>query len=733
MSSPANRVLYETVSDMDLDGNYRETQLVLEDGQVYGRSDDRIYVRLPLDQIQSVHCTEFVGNGILQARLRDGRQVRLIRYSKTLSETFEEAAKRINLALGLDPVQTEEQRPDTKSGPPREVKLSYRCPNCGLPLKHPGDVCPKCVDVKSTLLRLAKFLKPYRAQCALGLFLAIAFVGMQLSPPVFLRYLIDGPLDRSNSLILHERYVLLGLLVGCLAVVFIARAFTAWGRNYLMGWLGSRLIYDVRNRLYRALQRLSLSFYDHEHTGRIMSRVTSDTMALQQFVVGGMQNLIINVLTLVGIGAIMIATNWKLALLTLLPMPLVILGTTLFARRVRHIYRRLRRKVATLHKVLGDTISGVQVVKAFAQEQREIRNFASKNREHLDARMDVIRLWSRFGPMMGFFTSLGMIVIYFFGGHLIIAGQGLTKGEFVMFGVYMAMFYGPVQMLAELTDVFQQAAVSAERIFGILDQPSEVADAANAKPLGEVKGHVVFDTVHFSYEPTEEVLRHINLDVRPGEMIGLVGPTGAGKSTIVNLLARFYDTTKGRILLDGRDLREVPMRELRQNIGMVLQDTFLFSGSIRENIVYGRPGATDEEVVHAAKAARAHDFIMELPDAYDTHVGERGATLSGGERQRISIARAILKDPPILILDEATSSVDTATEFAIQEAMDRLMKGRTTFAIAHRLSTLRNADRLVVIEDGRISEMGTHFELLSRGGTYATLCQIQADLVKVDG
>ncbi len=856
---------YRVVSDMNLDGRYEKSTLEMTYSELLSRSDGKLQVRLLLDEVEFVLSSEYVGNGVLEAQLNDGRRMALIRYSKTLSERFEEAEHEINKRLGRELSEDEKAQQHADGRAPKEVKLTYRCPNCGYPLDHQGDVCPKCVNVRARMWRILKYLVPYWKQAAVGLLLAFALTALGLAPANILRLLIDGPLDvptilpqqdtsglraadqaelfaskkayrlaRENDVnpsvidgsgkyrlitkndikkyLSHRdrfataaaqelayrqlvsykviegtgprgciterdvekyaaevkelpaapaarqlafhlgvdlraveprdadaqitkddvveaskagRHRTVGVLVLALLGVFIVRSVLSFARRYLMGSLGAKVVHDIRSQLYRALQRLSLSFYEREHTGRIMSRVTSDTAELNSFVVSGLPNVIIYILTIIGIGTVMMVFHWKLALLTLLATPLMVVSTIVFARRMRVTYRRVKHKNASLFNVLSESISGVHVVRAFGQEAREVLAFEGKSAEFRQAVMGSVKLQSIFNPMMLLLTSLGMFVIYSYGGHLVVREE-LKLGVLVMFNAYMIQFYSPVIALAELTGMFQSAAVSAERVFGILDTPSQVADATNAKPLEKTSGSVALENVSFAYEKGETILKNINLDVKPGEIIGLVGQTGSGKSTLVKLVARFYDPTKGRMLLDGRDLREVRLTDLRRHIGMVLQDTFLFTGTLRDNIAYGRPEATDEEVILAARAANAHDFIMDMPDAYDTYTGERGVGLSGGERQRIAIARAILKDPAILILDEATSSVDTATEAMIQGALDHLMKGRTTIAIAHRLSTLKNANRLVVLDKGEIIEMGTHEELLAReGGIYRNLVEIQ--------
>ncbi len=856
------KVLFSVISDMTLDGDYEECILEITENEIRTVSESGVQAHIDINNVEFVICKDYVGNGQMEAQLTDERQIPLARYTKTLSERFQEAEKEINNILGgklTEEVREEKQAAES----PSEKQLSYRCPNCGYPLRHQGDVCPKCVNVKSVLLRLSHYLKPYWKEAVLGLFLALMLAAIQMAPGVLLQRLIDGPLrlpsvpspaemelladlplefkftspdllekaqqhdidpellhgsgdqgritesdiqlylddkDRfasqeaqelaySNRLraaqfqkpngkisveevnqyindlealtipedsklwALHlgvdlrslgedlgtdsigrsdvidairpQRINLVVILVFALLFSFIIRSVIIWGRTNIMGSLGAKLMHDIRAHLYRALQRLSLSFYDNEHSGRIMSRVNKDTDVLRRFVAEGFQQIVVHVLTILVLSIVMISFHWRLALLTLLPMPLIGLGTYIFSIKVKGIYRRIRRKAAQLLKTVHENVAGVYIVKSFAQEEREIGAFSADNRDHRDTTVESVRLLSIFRPAMIFLTGLGMLIIYSYGSYLVINGA-LSVGVLVMFNAFLAQFYAPVRQLSQLTDMFQRAAVSSERVFNIIDAPTDVDDSENAKSIENIKGHVEIENVDFSYEKGERILKNINIDVQPGEIIGLVGQTGSGKSTIVKLLARFYDPDKGRILLDGIDIKELKLKELRGNIGMVLQETFLFTGSLRENIAYGNPDAKLDEIIGAARAANAHDFIMDLPDAYDTRVGERGVGLSGGEKQRISIARAILKDPSILILDEATSAVDTATEAMIQEALDRLMKGRTTFAIAHRLSTLQNADRLVVLEEGEIAETGTHGELLGKEeGIYKKLVEIQ--------
>lgn len=497
-----------------------------------------------------------------------------------------------------------------------------------------------------------------------------------------------------------------------------------FARSYLMSVVGQRVIFDLRHSLYSHIQSLSMSFFDSRRTGDLMSRVTNDINSLQQLVTSGVMEIFTDALTFIVIMVILFYTDWQLTLLLLITFPLMIITTQVFGTRIRGAYRDVQEQMAHVNEHLQETITSIRLVQSFANEKYEVNRFNKWNRRSMEANINAVKLWSIFFPLIDIMNRLGHVVIIGFGARQVMLGH-LSIGTLVSFLAYLQLLHQPVRRFSRVMNTIQQAAASGERIFEIIDTQPEVVEKPGAIDLPTVKGHIHFDDVTFSYETDETVLKNVSLSVEPGQTVALVGPSGAGKTTITNLLTRFYDPDEGRVTVDGYDLRDVTFESLRGQMGIVSQEILLLHGSVRENIAYGKPGASDEEIEEAARIANAHEFISEFPKGYNTVIGERGMKLSGGQRQRLAIARAVLKDPRILILDEATSQLDSESEHLIQQALERLLKQRTSVVVAHRLSTIRNADMIVVLDGGHIVEKGAHDELLALNGQYAALHQRQ--------
>jgi ABC-type multidrug transport system fused ATPase/permease subunit len=582
------------------------------------------------------------------------------------------------------------------------------------------------------LKQLYLFLTPYWKTLLMSAAFLLGRAGMELVPPLIQKAIVDEVIG-ARSL---ER---LGLFVGLLVAAYAFEQIVNAGDTFVRHALGEKFILDLRVRLYAYLQRLSLSFFERTSTGELMSRVTNDVNALENFVTHGSALTAVDLLRLVGGAAILFVLDARLALLVLLPVPILAVALRYFNTRIRPVYRRVRARLGDLNAQLQDNLSGIRVIQAFVQEDRELERFATESENYYQARVEGIRYWATFFPAMRFVASLGTVIVLGVGAMMAVNGE-ISLGTLVAFLSYITSFYQPINRLTEIDRVFQEAIAAGERIFELLDETSDIQDAPDAADLPVVRGEVVFEDVHFRYGPAEharrdgerEVLHDVDFAMAPGEMVALVGPSGAGKTSIANLLCRFYDPIHGRVTVDDHDLRHVRLASLRRQIAVVLQDTFLFNSTIRENLLYGKPDASDDELTAAAEAAYAHEFITALPQGYDTEIGERGIKLSGGQKQRLALARAILADPRILILDEATSSVDAEAEYLIQQALESVLQGRTSLVIAHRLSTIRSADKIIALEEGRIREVGDHHELMRRGGLYSQLYQRQLELAAVD-
>jgi ABC-type multidrug transport system fused ATPase/permease subunit len=549
--------------------------------------------------------------------------------------------------------------------------------------------------------------------------LAAGSTALGLLPPLYQRRIVDDVAVPRNI------EPLLGLVLA-LAGIYAGTRLVNMAAMYVRHLLGARFIRDLRVNLYAHLQTLALDYFNRRQTGEIMSRVTNDVEVLEEFITHAVPFLIIALMQALGATAILMTMDAGLTLYALIPVPFIALGLRFFNARARPIYRQARERLGDINARLADNIGGIRVIQAFVQEAAENVRFARDSQALYEMRQKSILYFSVFFPTMGLLSSVGMVLITYFGASKVVTAE-LTLGTLLAFVAYLPNFYQPLSRLTEIDNTIQRALAAGARVIEILDTEPGIADPPNGLAVDRLSGDIRFEDVAFAYE-NETVLHDVNLAIAPGEIVALVGRSGAGKTSLANLLLRFWDPQEGRILVDGHDLRDLSLDSLRSQIGVVLQDTFLFDGSIRDNLHYGRPDATDEEMVEAAKAAFAHEFISRLPKRYETQIGERGVKLSGGEKQRLALARAILVDPRILILDEATSSVDAEAEFLIQQALDNVMRGRTSLVIAHRLSTIRNADKIVAVESGRIVEIGQHDELINRGGLYSQLYRRQAEL-----
>lgn len=708
--------------DLTLDGKFADSWLIVTPKRMllFGADGER---QVLLDETEALTVEPFVGSAYLYA-CTNGRRIPLARFTHSRRADMEKLVRAFQrfksgefAELKLDEEEPTIERQGFLYG------RKGRCQKCQQPLPPWTDVCPFCIQKTKVLRRMLTFLKPYWFAAIFGFVLLIVIQLTDLVQPLLMRYTVD-------EVLLKKDLAKLFWVVGAVLVLNFFGAALSGGRSYLMTWLGNKIVMDIRRKLYEHIQILSLRFFDQEQTGRLVSRVAHDTGNLQDFLTEGLQDILRDILILIFVGVAMFMMDWKLALATLVPVPILIFLAGWFSKRVRRLWHMVWRRFARIHAILADTIPGMRVVKAFGKERYETQRFGDALEGHFRADLRAARLWTIFFPSIGFTTSIGFLVVWGYGGYLVIQGD-LSLGSMMAFIGFLWRFYAPIQNLTRFTHRLQRAATAAERIFEIMDTQPEIQDAPDAIELSEAEGHIVFEDVSFSYDGINKALKEVTFEVQPGEMVGLVGPSGAGKSTLISLLLRFYDPQEGRILLDGVDLRKIKLTSLRKHVGVVLQETYLFNATIAENIAYGDPIADLADIVAASKIANAHEFVLKQPDAYDTYVGERGGRLAGGERQRLAIARVILKDPTVLIFDEATSNVDTETEAKIRDAIDNLVHGRTAITIAHRFSTLRHATKLIVLDKGELVEQGSPEELMEQDGLFARLCRTQAELSKV--
>ena len=731
--APQENVQEALVVDLSHDLRFSPSSLVLTDTRLLaldGTTSAPAAQSWPLRPDLQLRMSDHAGVGTLE--LHDGQQ-RLALWRFTLQHQAQAQALRLQLrfaalcaALGTD------QWHAVRTPTPTPC-----CPDCGQTLPPDSDECPACArqpqEKSSTwvLLRVGRFAKPYKGQLLLGLMLTLLGTAATLVPPYLTMPILDDILIpyQNNRQAIDPQLVAL-YLGGLLASAILAWGL-GWARTWVMAKVSERIGADMRTTVYAHMLNQSLEYFGSKRTGDLMSRIGSDTDRINMFLSLHALDFITDVVMMVMTAAILISINPWLALVTLVPLPFIVWLIHKVRSRLAIGFDRTSRVWAEITNVLSDTIPGVRVVKAFAQEQREMQRFARANQRNLQANDRVNKIWALFSPTVGLMTEIGLLFVWAFGIWLVAHDQ-ITVGVLSAFIAYIGRFYTRLDSMSRIVNITQKSAAGAKRIFDVLDQVSSVPEPTTPATLPQpVQGAITLQDVGFRYG-SRQVIRQLNLHIRPGEMIGLVGHSGSGKSTLVNLINRFYDVTEGSIQLDGIDVRRLAVADYRRNIGLVLQEPFLFFGTVAENIAYGKPEATRQEIIAAARAAHAHDFILRLPHGYDSVVGERGQGLSGGERQRISIARALLINPRLLILDEATSAVDTETEKEIQKALDNLVQGRTTIAIAHRLSTLRKADRLVVMDRGEIVEVGPHDELMAAQGAYWRLYQAQARRAEED-
>lgn len=723
--APDEKVLTSMALDLDAHLHFVSGVLVLTNLRILARSGtDTDWQAWHYGPGLSLHRHDHAGVGSL---ILDDANGRLYSWHYTLAHHL--AAQRLLAQFDLQ--QAAVMHHPTSTADPIAL-----CMNCRTPLPDGEEDCPLCGQIPQSapstwaLLRLWRFARPYNAWLLLGFLLTLGATAATLVPPYLTMPLMDNILIPYQNGKPIDHGLVTWYLAGLLASALVAWGL-GWGRTYLLARVSERICMDLRLTTYEHMHKLSLAFYGGKRTGDLIARVGSETDRISIFLSLHLLDFATDVLVILMTAAILVTINPWLALVTLLPLPFIVWMIHVVRDKLRFGFEKADRIWAEISNVLTDTIPGIRVVKAFAQEQREIARFRDANQRNLAINDKVNAVWSLFTPTVTLLTEFGLLVVWAFGIWQVSHDQ-ITVGVLTAFLAYISRFYARLDSMSRIVSVTQKSAAGAKRIFDILDHVSSVPEPAQPQHLPTVRGEITLRQIGFRYG-NRSVIRGMDLSIAPGEMIGLVGHSGSGKSTLVNLICRFYDVTEGAIQIDGVDIRSLPVSEYRRNIGLVLQEPFLFFGTIAENIAYGKPGASREEIVAAARAAHAHDFILRLAQGYDSLVGERGQALSGGERQRISIARALLINPRILILDEATSSVDTETEREIQAALENLVRGRTTIAVAHRLSTLRHADRLVVLDRGKIIEVGKHEELLARNGAYTQLYEAQARQVDSEG
>jgi len=675
-------------SDLTRDGRFGCSYLLVTDKRaVVCDADLKVEVSVNLRDIRSVSVKDYIGNAELMVTLKDESVVILTRFSRALRKRFGDASRLLENLAFLRRVRREQ-------------------------VYEEEEVAAKTGTLRSIL----RFVLPYKWVLAVGMVAGVCGIFLGLLPPYFMKMLID-------DVILGHKEELLAQVILAIIATQATSSLLGVVRSYSLSYVSLKAMYSIRIHLFKHIMRFQPSILDRYEAGRLISRITDDVGRVNWFLSWGLEQLLRSSISLISVSAMILLLEPRLSLIALIPMPILGLGVFLFRRKARWVYHYEWRRWADVSALLVDVIPGFPTVKAYSMEDHEAEKLKLKLSDVIKASLRSTKLSLQFFPMLGFVISAGTAIIWWLGGIEVLNGT-LTLGTLSAFISYVSQFYGPIWTLVSMVEPMKRSSTAAERIYNLMRMRPEIRDAEDSVDL-KIKGRITFENVSFGYLPYTYVLKNISFDIKPGEKIGIVGPTGSGKTTLAKLILRFYDVDEGRILIDGVDIRRIKLRSLRKQIGLVSQEPRLFNDTIANNIRYGKPDASLDEIIAAAKIAAAHDFIIQKPLCYDTPCGESGSRLSGGERQRVAIARTVISDPQILILDEATSSVDTITEDAIKKALDEIAKGRTTIIIAHRLSTVKDADRLIVIDKGRLVEMGTHEELLRKGGLYAKLWNTQ--------
>ena len=730
-----SEVLFVIAGDLNLKGRYAKTALIFTwDRVIYFDSETGEESRFMFSDMTEVVSKRMYGNATLSAIMPNGKRVIFFRYTYSVASLCDAAALFINHIR--DGAERNEELAIMAVTFERALSV---CPKCGRTLLHPGAECIMCRSKIKTIKQFATYIKPQTKRIIVCIILSLLTTAMALIPPMITGFIVDvvfkngsgsssvGILNKIADAIGPNPTKLLFVMIACLLSTYVLQYGIGIIRAYLMRTVGDKAVAMLRNDIYLKAQYLPMKFYDKTSTGAVINRIAGDSATLQQFMLRITQEAVVHAFQLVGIIIIMLALNPILTLYSLIPVLFIVVATRIFSLKIRPYYRRIWRRWSAVFATLSDSIPCIKVIKSFSGEKRSASKFEEKNEEWLKMDLKIGKIATAFPQIIAFMVTCGSLIIWLVGGTKVINGTDprFSAGLIISFISYASMFYNPVTFFANLSDSFQSALASTEKVLDILEAEPETQAESHTVPEN-LKGKIEFLHVGFSFDRTKKVLDDVTLTINPGEVVGIVGTTGSGKSTLVNLLMRFYDGYSGEILVDGHNIKNFNLSEYREQIGYVQQEPMMFSDTIYNNIAYSNPDATPEEVIHAADVANAHGFICKQPDAYDTMLGERGVGVSGGEKQRISIARAVLKSPSLLIFDEATAAVDSETEHLIQEAIDRLIAGKTTLMIAHRLSTLKRANRIIVVDNGKIIENGSPEELMALKGKYYKLVQIQS-------